>query len=66
MLGNQKVENPLHVGLTVENRTVGTASTVTPSQWDQGTEIGRQVLVQGEQPRIMLRVRMEGRANMAL
>lgn len=54
MLCSQKVENPLHVDLTVENRTVGTASTVTPSQWDQGEEIGRQVLVQGEQPGMML------------
>ena len=48
MLGSQKVENPLHVDLTVENRAVGTASTVAPSQWDQGEEIGRQVLVWGE------------------
>lgn len=54
MLGSQKVENPLHVDLMVENRAVGTASTVTPSQWDQGEEIGRQVLVRGEQPRMML------------
>ena len=66
MLGSQKVENPLHVDLMVENRAVGTASTVAPSQWDQGEEIGRQVLVRGEQPRMMFSVGMEDRAHMTL
>lgn len=47
----KKVENPLHVDLMVENRAVGTASTVTPVSVGPGEEIGRQVLVRGEQPR---------------